>query len=165
MFHIVHVLLVGLTDDTHAHFLNVHVIVLYVIALYAVVSALNVIVHHTATVHVVAPAFVLHHLFVNPSLVIVGAVTVQLVSLFQISQLSLLFQILVAQFLLYVIVGTLCVIALYVASALNVIVPFTATPAVCALALVFHHTIVNPSLVILGAVTVQLHAALPLYHV
>ena len=95
-------LLVGFTDDTHAHFPNVHVIVLYVIALY-VAFALNVIVHHTATVHVFALALVFHHLFVNPSLVILGAVTVQLVAqllaVVQYAlQLSLVFQILVAQF-------------------------------------------------------------------
>ena len=98
-------------------------------------------------------------------LVILGAVTVQLVALFHIVQLSLVFQIFVAQFFTYVTAGVLCVIALYVASALNVIVHHTLTLAVVALALVFHQSIVNHTLVILGAVTVQLHAAFQLYHV
>ena len=99
------------------------------------------------------------------ALVILGAVTVQLVALFHIVQLSLVFQIFVAQFFTYVTAGVLCVIALYVASALNVIVPFTATVHVVALASVFHHLMLKLDLVILGAVTVQLHTALQLYHV
>ena len=108
LFHIVHQVLVAHILDTHTHDLNVAVTVLYVIALY-VASAVNVIVHHTATVHVVALASVLHHLFVNPSLIILGAVTVQLgVLLLQLYvyhvQLKLVLHMLDAPFLLNVAV-------------------------------------------------------------
>ena len=70
------------------------------------------IVPFTATVPDVALEFVLHHLFVNPDLVILGAVTVQLVAqldaLVQYAlQLSLSFHRLSAPFLLYVIVNSL----------------------------------------------------------
>ena len=68
------------------------------------------------------------------------------------------------EFTFHVTVGTLCVIALYVASALNGILCDVVYCAVCALALVFHHTIVNPSLAILTGHTLHVVALFHIVH-
>ena len=115
------------------------------------------IVHHTATVHVVALLHVARHLILKFALLIVDHVTVQLVALFLIVH-CLLVGLAVAQFPLNVAVTVLSVIAYHVAFHVTVIVHHTATVHVVALLLLDRHLIAKLALVMLGAFIVQLVA-------